>query len=134
MRNLPQFAKIPQGISTVLPCYCIGFHVLLWKLRATSLLVVLVPRLGGLGRQNFFSQISAFSKDAASCSQRCSRHYTGTSQCDAARARGVVENLFLRRFRPSVDSPSKSQWGSILLLVRDLAPYSTPLLLRTLSP
>ena len=60
---------------------------------ATSLHVVLVPRLGGLGRQIFF-QISAFSKDAASCSQRCSRHYTGTSQCGAARARGVVENLF----------------------------------------
>ena len=49
------------------------------------------------------------------------------------RARGGGE-LVLRRFRPSVDSPSKSQWGSILLLVRDLAPYSTPLLLRTLSP
>ena len=27
-------------------------------------------------------------------SQRRSRHYTGTSQCGAARARGVVENLF----------------------------------------
>ena len=92
MRNLPQFAK-SLGISTVLPCYCIGFHVLLWKLRATSLLVVLVPRLGGLGRQIFF-QILAFSKDAASCSQRCSRHYTGTSQCGAARTCGVVENLF----------------------------------------
>ena len=49
------------------------------------------------------------------------------------RARGGGE-LVLCRFRPSVDSPSKSQWGSILLLVRDLAPYSTPLLLRTLSP
>ena len=48
-------------------------------------------------------------------------------------ARGGGE-LVLYRFRPSVDSPSKSQWGSILLLVRDLAPYSTPLLLRALSP
>ena len=48
-------------------------------------------------------------------------------------ARGGGE-LVLYCFRPSVDSPSKSQWGSILLLVRDLAPYSTPLLLRALSP
>ena len=37
-----------------------------------------------------------------------------------------VETLY--RFRPSVDSPSKPQWGSILLLVRALAPCSTPLL------
>ena len=38
MRNLPQFAN-SLGISTVLPCYCIGFHALLWKLCATPLLV-----------------------------------------------------------------------------------------------
>ena len=92
--NLPQFANSPRGISSVLPCYCIGFHVLPWKVPTTLLLVVLVPRLGGLGRQNFF-QTSAFSsKDAASRSPRRSRHYTGTSQCGAARAHGVVENLF----------------------------------------
>ena len=38
MRNLPQFAN-SLGISTVLPCYCIGVHVLLWKLCAAPLRV-----------------------------------------------------------------------------------------------
>ena len=33
-----QLAAVRE-ISTVLPCYCIGFHVLLWKLCATPLLV-----------------------------------------------------------------------------------------------
>ncbi len=57
MRNLPQFAKIPRGISTVLPCYYIGFHALLWKLSASPLLAVLVPRLDGLGHQLFFPDL-----------------------------------------------------------------------------
>ena len=51
--NLPQFAKSPRGISSVLPCYCIGYYVLPWNEPATLLLVVLVPRLGGLGRHFF---------------------------------------------------------------------------------
>ena len=39
MRNLPLFASSLKGRSTVLPCYCIGFHVLLWESYATPLLV-----------------------------------------------------------------------------------------------
>ena len=53
MRNLPQFAKIPQGMhggALLLPCS--ANHVLPWTLGATSLLVA-VPRLGGLGHQQF---------------------------------------------------------------------------------
>ena len=53
--NLPQFANSPRGISSVLPCYCIGYYVLLWNEPATLLLVVLVPRLGGLGQNLFHS-------------------------------------------------------------------------------
>ena len=55
MRNLPQFAK-SLGISTVLPCYCIGFHVLLWKLCATPLLVDWCHGWVGWGA-NFFPNL-----------------------------------------------------------------------------
>ena len=54
-RNLPQIARIPRGFSTVLPCSLLGAtsHVLRVDVGAALLLVDLVPRLGGLGHQNF---------------------------------------------------------------------------------
>ena len=124
--NLPQFANSPRGISSVLPCYCIGFHVLPWKEPTTLLLVVLVPRLGGLGHE--FLSISWLLKDAASCSQGRLRPTLKPPRCGAARALGVVETLFSTASGPVSRVLLPSQWGSTLLLVRALAPYSTLLL------
>ena len=44
--------------------------------------------------------------------------YTGTSQCGSQPGWLVG----FHRFRPSVDGPSWTQWGSMPVLVRDLAP------------
>ena len=44
--------------------------------------------------------------------------YTGTSQCGSHPGGLVVFHWF----RPSVDGPSWTQWGSMPVLVRDLAP------------
>ena len=87
------------------------------------LIVVLVPRLGGWGIKIF--QVSASSKGAASTQSAALKVTPEPPQC-VPHARRVVE--FLYCLRPSVHSPSKPQWGSILLLVRAMAPYSTPLL------
>ena len=48
MRNLPQFANFLLG-CTMLPCYYTARHShgLPWKMGAASLLVVMMPRLGG---------------------------------------------------------------------------------------
>ena len=48
-------------------------------------------------------------------------------------ARGVGDSV-LYCFRPSLENPSLPQWGSILLLVRALAPCITPLLYWAFSP
>ena len=106
----------------MLPCYCIAWlsHALPWKLGATSLLVA-VLRLGGLGHSNFFQVChfrDLYRRDAASRSLRCSKAYTGTSQCGPHPGGLVVRHWF----RPSVDGPSWTQWGSMPVLVRDLAP------------
>ena len=77
MRNLPQFAN-SLGISTVLPCYCIGFHVLLWKLCATPLLVDWCHGWVGWGAKIFFPDLGLL-EGRCIRSQRCSRRYTGTS-------------------------------------------------------
>ena len=121
MCNLPQFAQNPQGISTVLPCYCIGFHVLLWKVCATILFVVLVPRLGGWGTKIFL--------DLGFIEGCCIRQPVALKVLHW----NLLSVVPHARTGPSVDSPSKSQWGSILLLVRALVPCSTPLLYWALS-
>ena len=53
--QLAAVRQIPQGLSTVLPCYCIAWHshVLPWKLGATSLLVVCAT-VGWVGALYFF--------------------------------------------------------------------------------
>ena len=90
--NLPQFAKSPRGISSVLPCYCIGYYVLLWNLPATLLLVVLVPRLGGLGCQNFSRSRLARRTLHTQPAVLKALHWNLLSV--VPHARGVVENLF----------------------------------------
>ena len=122
MCNLPQFARIPQGRSTVLPCYCIAWHsyVLTWKFGATSLLVA-GATVGWVGAPYFF-QVSPFprgvSEGRCTHSLRCSRptlkpHSVGRTLGGAGGS---------HRLRPSVDGPSWTQWGSMPVLVRDLAP------------
>ena len=65
LRNLPQFAKFPQG-CTVMPCFCIArqSHVLSWKLCATSLLVAWCHGWVGWGASIFFQAFLAI-RDAA---------------------------------------------------------------------
>ena len=63
----------------------------------------------------FFPELG-HSRDAAFAA----RGAQGTTQGSTARARGGGD-FVLYCLRPSVDGPS-SQWGSTLLLVRDLAP------------
>ena len=93
------------------------------ELGLALLLVVLVSRLGGLGHQMF--------PDFGFFEEHCLMQPTALKVAlepplCAPHARKVVEILYC--LRPSVHSPSKPQWGSILLLVRALAPCSTPLL------
>ena len=76
--------------------------------------------MGGLGHQNF-------SRSAMSW-----RHVGGTLLFAASGAQGLHWNLTVwvaprgaggfHRLRPSVDGPSKTQWGSMPVLVRDSAP------------
>ena len=101
----------------MLLCYCIAWlsHVLPWKLGATPFL-----RLGGLGHY-------IFSRSAISLS--C---IGGTLLLAACGAQGLYWNLTVwshpgglvvfHWLRPSVDGPSWMQWGSMPVLVRDLAP------------
>ena len=105
----------------MLHCYCIAWlsHVLPWKLCATYLPVA-VPRLGGLEHY-------IFSRSAISLS--C---IGGTLLLAACGAQGLYWNLTVwshpgglvvfHWLRPSVDGPSWTQWGSMPVLVRDLAP------------
>ena len=100
MRNLPQFAEIPQGMhggALLLPCS--ASHVLPWTLGATSLLVA-VPRLGGLGHQNFCPGFSCRQGGCAH-SLRCSRRPAML----AGRRMSSGSRITFRGFRPSVDTP-----------------------------
>ena len=77
-----QFAAVRQ-LSFGFEYGVVFFTALLsvsWKMGATSLLVVLVPRLGGLGRQNFCST-SFLSGDPTLCWQQRSSPFTETSRC-----------------------------------------------------
>ena len=71
--QLAEVRQIPQGRSTVLPCYCIAWHshVLPWKFGATSLLVACAT-VGRVGHY-IFSRSAIYLRDAASRSLRCSR-------------------------------------------------------------
>ena len=122
LRNFSQFAKIPQGRSTVLPCYCIAWHshVLPWNSGATSLLVAgaTVGWVGALYLSRSRHFLEVFRRDAVPHSLRCSRptlkpHSVGRTPG------GLVVFHWLR---PSVDGPSWTQWGSMPVLVRGLAP------------
>merc|ERR1712025_1373783 len=112
MCNLPQFAN-SLGKCTVLPCYCNGLHVLPWNRALPSLLWSWCH--GWVGGASKFFQVSASSKGAASTQSAALKVTLEPPQC-VPHARRVVELLCC--LRPSVHSPSKPQWGSILLLVR----------------
>ena len=106
----------------MLPCYCIAWHshVLPWKLGATSLLVVCAT-VGWVGALYFFqvchflevSEGRCFSQPAVLKAYTLEPHSVG---------RTPGGWWFFHRFRPSVDGPSWTQWGSMPVLVRDLAP------------
>ena len=91
MRNLPQFAN-SLGISTVLPCYCIGFHVLLWKLCATPLLVDWCHGWVGWGAKIFSRSRLARRTLHTQPAVLKALHWNLLSV--VPHARGVVENLF----------------------------------------
>ena len=100
MRNLPQFAEIPQGMhggALLLPCS--ANHVLPWTFGATSLLVA-VPQLGGLGHQHFCPGFSCRQGGCAH-SLRCSRRPAML----AGRRMSSGSRITFRGFRPSVDTP-----------------------------
>ena len=105
----------------MLPCYCIAWlsHVLPWKLGATPFLWLCHGWVGwgtkcfpGLPFPRGVSEGRCFSQPAVL------KAYTGTSQCGSQPGWLVVFHWF----RPSVDGPSWTQWGSMPVLVRDLAP------------
>ena len=117
MRNLPKFANSlgdKHGVALLL-------H---WPSRSTLeivcqlLAVVLVPRLGGLGCQNFF-RFRLKRRELHTQPVTLKVLHCNLSVWYRTRARGGGDSV-LYCFRPSVDNPSKPQWGSILLLVRAL--------------
>ena len=89
----------------------LGVAVLLHWLARSTLELARRPSSCGLGATVGWVGVPAFFPDLGLLEGRCissqwrSRHYTGTSQCGAARARGGGE-LVLYCFRPCVDSPS----------------------------
>ena len=88
-------------------------------MRATFLLAVSAPRLGGLGRQNLIFQNvaiegSSLSLPAALKPLHCNLLVWGRM----ARQGGD----FFTASGPGSTIPRFLQWGSILLVVRDLAP------------
>ena len=105
----------------MLPCYCIAWlsHVLPWKLGATPFLWLCHGWVGW--------GTKTFSRSAISLS--C---IGGTLLLAACGAQGLYWNLTVwshpgglvvfHWLRPSVDGPSWTQWGSMPVLVRDLAP------------
>ena len=106
--NLLQFANSPRGISSVLPCYYIGYYVLLWNEPAILLLVVLVPRLGGLGC-HFFPVLALEGRRIMQPVALKAHTETSSVWCRTC-ARGG-RDLVLYCFRLSVNSPSSFAMG-----------------------
>ena len=114
-----QFPRGMHGVALLLqwpPCFTLelGLALLVWPCCH-----------GWVGWVIKIFQISVFSKGAASVQPAALKVTLEPPQCVPHACR-VVETLYC--LRPRVDSASKPQWGSILLLVRALAPCSTPLL------
>ena len=102
------FCVLPLGHTR--PSVVSGFH------RARSM-------AGGVGTCIASSYLKA--NDPTSLDLELN-HSATSSVCTACVQGGRDSILYC--FWPRVDSPSKPQWGSILLLFRALAPCSIPLL------
>ena len=122
MRKLAAVRYFPLVACTVLPFFCIGLDL------EFGCLSPFLRFRGWVGwGTNFFYRSP---KDAAFRSQRRSRLRTGNFVGPHARAgwwglRSLLLQVLCRQ--------SFVHWGSILVVVRDLAPYSIPLLLWALS-
>ena len=106
--QLAAVRQFPQGMHRVasLPL-CSASHVLPWIVGTTSLLVALALRLGGLGCQNSFRFFSPGGL-----------HLQGCRSVDLVLPVGYTVGLNPWRVHGSLSKGG----GSMLMLVRDLAP------------